>query len=163
MLENTLWALPLLPFLGLFRFKTNFLFLFFFFRNLYYYAWNFGSNCEMCFNFFFLLSDSNHNKIHTSTRLLFWQNNVIIPADSVREKSLLWNGLTPTLLTLWLISLKGAKHRQDFDSGVNWSVCHCLSELSLKNIFKDCPDIGPSSCLKCLINAKNAVSERLFT
>lgn len=71
----------------------------------------FAPTVEMWFGLFFFSSNfqiATITKIHTSTRLLFWQNNVIIPVDSVPEKSLLWNGLTPTLLTLWLISLEGS-------------------------------------------------------
>ena len=108
-LEDTLWALPLLPFLGLFPFQ-NFLSFFFFFRNLYYYAWNILLQLWKCGLdiFFSNFQTATITKIHTSTGLLFWQNNVIIPVDSVHEKSLLWNGLTPTLLTLGLISLEGS-------------------------------------------------------
>ena len=52
----------------------------------------FAPTVEMWFGLFFFSSNfqiATITKIHTSTRLLFWQNNVIIPVDSVPEKSLL--------------------------------------------------------------------------
>ena len=50
----------------------------------------FAPTVEMWFGLFFFsnFQTATITKIHTSTRLLFWQNNVIIPMDSVHKKSL---------------------------------------------------------------------------